>query len=173
VTLETGIIFQLRVFSQEGQEFRRIKEHWGTIPAMDPYWLSRFVTAQERDYDRALAEIRRGRKTSHWMWYVFPQFRGLGHSAMSEMYAIGSLDEARAYLAHPVLGPRLIECAEAVLAVSGRSATEIFGWPDDMKLQSSATLFAAASAPASVFHRILDQYYDGRHDTRTMDLLPS
>jgi uncharacterized protein (DUF1810 family) len=138
---------------------------------MDPYELSRFVTAQERDYDRALAEVRRGRKASHWMWYVFPQIRGLGRSEMAEQYAIGSLDEARAYLAHPILGPRLIEISEAVLAVTGRSATEIFGRPDDMKLHSSATLFAAASPPASVFHRILDQYFQGRQDPRTMELL--
>ena len=138
---------------------------------MDPYGLSRFVSAQERDYDRALAEIRRGRKASHWMWYVFPQYLGLGRSDMSERYAIGSLDEARAYLAHSTLGPRLIECAEAVLAVSGRSATEIFGSPDDLKLQSSATLFAAASPADSAFHRILERYYDGRQDARTIDLM--
>ena len=141
------------------------------MAAMDPDPLARFVTAQEEDYDRALAEIRRGCKQSHWMWYMFPQVRGLGRSAMSERYAIGSLYEARAYLAHPILGPRLLEISQAVLAVTGRSATEIFGWPDDMKLQSSATLFAAASPPGSVFQRILDQYFDGRQDARTMELL--
>jgi uncharacterized protein (DUF1810 family) len=138
---------------------------------MDPYQLSRFVTAQEGDYHRALAEIRRGRKASHWMWYVFPQCRGLGHSAMSVKYAIGSLDEARAYLAHPILGPRLIECAEAVLAVDGRTANDIFDSPDDMKLRSSATLFAAVSSPGSEFHRILERYFDGQQDPRTLELL--
>ena len=138
---------------------------------MDPYQLSRFVIAQERDYDRALAEIRRGRKASHWMWYVFPQVRGLGQSAMSEMYAIGSLDEARAYLAHPVLGPRLIECAETVLAVDGRTAHDIFGSPDDRKLRSSATLFAAVSPAGSLFHRILDHFFDGQRDPQTLQKL--
>ena len=138
---------------------------------MDPHNLSRFVAAQKDSYERALDEIRRGRKQSHWMWYVFPQVRGLGRSAMSETYAIRSLDEARAYLAHPVLGPRLMEIASAVLGLTDRSATEIFGWPDDMKLQSSATLFAAASSPGSVFHRILDQYFNGQQDPRTLELL--
>ena len=138
---------------------------------MDPYQLSRFVTAQERDYDRALAEIRRGRKESHWMWYVFPQFRGLGLSAMSARYAIGSLDEARAYLAHPVLGPRLIECAEAVLSVHERTAHDIFGSPDDAKLRSAATLFAAVSPAGSLFHRILDHFFDGQHDPLTLQKL--
>jgi len=138
---------------------------------MDPYTLSRFVTAQEDSYHRALEEIRGGRKQSHWMWYVFPQVRGLGRSAMSETYAIGSLDEARAYLAHPVLGPRLMEIAEAVLAIEDRSATQIFGRPDDLKLQSSATLFAAASPAGSAFERILERYFDRRQDQRTLQLL--
>ena len=138
---------------------------------MDPFALSRFVAAQEPDYERALAELRRGRKESHWMWYVFPQFRGLGSSPISQRYAIGSLAEARAYLAHPVLGPRLVECAEAVLAISDRSATDIFGWPDDMKLRSSATLFAEASEPGSPFHRILARYFAGQADGRTLSLL--
>ena len=138
---------------------------------MDPFDLARFVDAQQHDYERALDEIRRGRKQSHWMWYVFPQVRGLGRSAMSDRYAIDGLAEAQAYLAHPILGPRLVEIAEAVLAIRGRSATEIFGWPDDMKLQSSTTLFAAASPSGSVFHRILAQYFDGREDPRTMQRL--
>src|SRR5690349_1591257 len=106
------------------------------LPADDPFNLARFVQAQQRDYDRALAEIRHGRKESHWMWYVFPQFRGLGHSSTSHFYAIGSVAEATAYLQHPVLGPRLLECAEAVLSIAGRSALEIFGSPDDLKLRS-------------------------------------
>jgi uncharacterized protein (DUF1810 family) len=129
------------------------------------------VVAQEHDYARALAEIRSGRKRSHWMWYVFPQYEGLGFSAMSRQYAIRSLEEATAYLAHPVLGPRLIECAEAVLALEGRSASEVFGSPDDMKLRSSATLFAHVSPPGSVFHRLLDRCFEGRPDEMTLQLI--
>ena len=109
----------------------------------DPYDLRRFVRAQTDDYQRALAEIVSGRKRSHWMWYVFPQFDGLAFSATSKRYAIKSVAEAQAYLAHPVLGPRLLECAEAVVRVEGRSAAEIFGSPDDLKLRSCATLFAS------------------------------
>src|SRR4051794_16808187 len=111
--------------------------------ADDPHDLGRFVSAQADDYGQALAEVRAGRKRSHWMWYIFPQVEGLGSSPMSRRYSIRSLDEARAYLDHPVLGRRLIECAEAALGVEGRSASEIFGSPDDMKLRSSATLFAS------------------------------
>lgn len=137
----------------------------------DPYGLARFVEAQEGDYASALGEIRRGRKQSHWMWYVFPQFEGLGASAMSRHYAIKSLDEAKAYLEHPILGQRLVECTEAVLHVEGRSAHDIFGSPDDVKLRSSATLFAAISPDGSVFHRLLDTYFDGRGDELTLGLL--
>jgi uncharacterized protein (DUF1810 family) len=137
----------------------------------DPYELSRFVQAQRGDYDRALTELEGGRKRTHWIWYVFPQLDGLGMSAMSRRYAIKSLDEARAYLEHPVLGPRLIECAEAVLRLEGRSARDIFGSPDDLKMRSCATLFAAVSSPGSVFERLLDKYYDGRRDDKTLELL--
>jgi len=137
----------------------------------DPYDLARFVHAQEDDYDRALAEIRSGRKQSHWMWYIFPQFAGLGFSSMSSRYAIQSLAEAKAFLAHPVLGPRLLACAEAVVSIDGRSATDIFGSPDDMKLCSSATLFACVSSPGSVFDRVLDKYYQGTRDDKTLRLL--
>jgi uncharacterized protein (DUF1810 family) len=137
----------------------------------DPFDLRRFVDAQENDYDRALREIREGRKQSHWMWYVFPQFAGLGMSATSQHYAIGSLAEASAYLAHPVLGPRLLECANAVLALRDRSALEVFGSPDDMKLRSSATLFAAVSPAGSAFHRIVEQYFGGEFDGRTRALI--
>jgi len=139
--------------------------------ADDPYDLVRFVAAQDRDYATALAEIRGGRKRSHWMWFVFPQFEGLGESAMSRRYAIKSLDEARAYLAHPVLGHRLVECAEAALQIEGRSAGDIFGSPDDLKLRSSATLFATISPKGSVFHRLLDSYFDGRGDELTSGLI--
>jgi uncharacterized protein (DUF1810 family) len=137
----------------------------------DPYDLDRFVRAQEDDYDPALAEISAGRKRSHWMWYIFPQLDGLAFSSTSKYYAIKGLDEARAYLAHPVLGPRLVACAEAALAVEGRSATAIFGSPDDLKLRSSSTLFSRVSEPGSVFHRVLDKYYQGKPDERTLRLL--
>ncbi|MGH7730860.1 MAG: DUF1810 domain-containing protein [Candidatus Eiseniibacteriota bacterium] len=137
----------------------------------DPDELNRFVRAQADDYARALAELRNGRKRSHWMWYVFPQLAGLGSSPTSQQYAMRGLDEARAYLAHPLLGPRLLECAEAVIAVKGRSATEIFGSPDDLKLRSCATLFACVSPAGSAFHRLLAKYYGGRPDGRTLDLL--
>ena len=133
--------------------------------------LSRFVHAQAPDYDRALAELRAGHKRSHWMWYVFPQLDGLGSSPTSKYFAIQSLDEARAYLAHPILGPRLVECAEAVLDVEGRSAREILGSPDDLKLRSCATLFACVSPAGSVFHRVIDRYYGGARDPRTLHLL--
>jgi uncharacterized protein (DUF1810 family) len=137
----------------------------------DPHNLNRFVQAQEHDYDQALSEIRAGRKRSHWMWYVFPQFTGLGSSPTSMHYAIKSVQEAAAYLAHPVLGPRLLECAEVVLQIEGRSALEIFGSPDDMKLRSSVTLFQSVSPEGSVFHRIIDKYFAGEKDVRTIELM--
>ncbi len=140
------------------------------MPA-DPYQLQRFVDAQARDYPAALAEIRAGRKRSHWMWYVFPQFHGLGFSPTSIHYAIKSADEARVYLEHPVLGPRLRECADALLALDGRDAHEVFGSPDDLKLRSSMTLFASVSADGSVFEQVIDQYYDGQRDQKTIELL--
>lgn len=137
----------------------------------DPYDLNRFIQAQEHVYAQALAEIRSCRKRSHWMWFIFPQLDGLGSSAMARQYAIRSLNEAWAYLEHPVLGPRLIECAEAVLAVQGRSAREIFGSPDDLKLRSCATLFAEVSPAGSVFHRVLEVYFGGEADGRTLRFL--
>ena len=135
----------------------------------DPHDLDRFLRAQAADYERALAEIRSGRKRSHWMWYVFPQIEGLGFSPTSRRYAIRSLAEAEAYLKHPVLGPRLVEIAEAALGAAGRSATQVFGAPDDMKLRSCATLFARVSPPGSVFERLLDRYFQGRPDERTLE----
>ena len=137
----------------------------------DPYDLARFVLAQAEDYEMALGEISAGRKRAHWMWYIFPQFDGLGASAMSERYAIRSAGEARAYLAHPLLGPRLVRSCEAALGVRGRSATAIFGSPDDMKLRSSATLFASVSGPGSVFERLLERYFDGKRDPQTLKLV--
>ena len=136
-----------------------------------PCDLGRFVEAQRASYDGALAEIARGRKSSHWMWYIFPQVEGLGFSPTSIRYAIRGADEARAYLAHPVLGPRLLACAEAALGVEGRSAREIFGSPDDLKLRSSATLFASVSEPGSPFHRLIERYFPGGPDGRTLELL--
>jgi uncharacterized protein (DUF1810 family) len=142
-----------------------------TRRADDPYDLRRFVQAQETDYDRALSEIRSGRKRTHWMWYIFPQFDGLAFSSTSKHYAIKSLAEAKAYLDHPTLGPRLLECAEAVVGVDGRSAPEIFGSPDDLKLRSCATLFACVLPPGSVFDRLLAKYYRGERDGKTIQLL--
>jgi uncharacterized protein (DUF1810 family) len=139
--------------------------------ADDPFDLARFVQAQADSYDRALAEIRAGRKRSHWIWYVFPQIDGLGYSAMSRRYSIKSAAEAEAYLNHPVLGQRLIECCEAALGIEGRSALEIFGSPDDMKLRSCATLFEAVALPGSVFARLIDKYFGGERDGATLHLL--
>ncbi len=137
----------------------------------DPDGLERFVLAQQEDYATALREITAGRKRSHWMWYIFPQIDGLGSSETARRYAVKSADEARAYLAHPVLGERLLACARAAVAHEGRSATEIFGSPDDLKLRSSATLFAAVSPPDSVFQRLLDQFYPDGPDAATLRLL--
>lgn len=135
----------------------------------DPFDLQRFVDAQNASgtYEQALAEIRRGRKVSHWMWFVFPQVAGLGNSAMSQRYAIGSLDEARAYLRHPVLGPRLIESATAAADTHTWSADQIFGRVDARKLQSSMTLFVRANPAEPVFQRVLDRYFNSCADPAT------
>ena len=135
--------------------------------------LDRFVSAQDRGgtYDRVVAELRRGSKTSHWMWFVFPQVAGLGYSAMSQRYAISSLAEAQAYLAHPVLGARLRECAGIVAATTGRSAAQIFGSIDALKLHSSMTLFHRADPDEAVFAQVLDDYFDGRDDDATVSRL--
>jgi uncharacterized protein (DUF1810 family) len=134
----------------------------------DRYDLERFVTAQRDDYERALSEIMNGRKRSHWMWYIFPQIGGLGSSAMSRRYAIKNQAEARAYLDHAVLGPRLLACVEALLSLEGRSVEQIFGFPDDRKLRSCATLFATISPSGSVFHRLLERYFQGKPDAATL-----
>ena len=139
----------------------------------DPFELERFVQAQETVYTQVLTELHSGRKRSHWMWFIFPQIAGLGFSSMSQRYAIKTHAEAEAYLAHPILGQRLIACAGGLLAIKHRSALEIFGSPDDMKLKSSMTLFAAVSAPTSVFDRVLDAYFHGQRDQRTLELLGS
>ena len=137
----------------------------------EPYDLDRFVQAQKGDYDKALAEIKSGRKRSHWMWYIFPQIDGLAFSSTSKRYSIKSADEARAYLDHPILGRRLLECTEAVICIEGRSAAEIFGSPDDLKLRSCATLFACIQPPGSVFDRLIGKYYRGTRDSKTLQLL--
>lgn len=137
----------------------------------DPFDLNRFLTAQERVYRTALAELKNGRKRSHWMWYVFPQIDGLAKSATSKRYAIKSIEEARQYLNHPVLGTRLAECAEAVLAVEGRSISEIMGYPDDLKLKSSMTLFASLPEAPAAFAGILDKYFQGERDVNTLNIL--
>ena len=137
----------------------------------DPFQLSRFVEAQEKIYTRALAELENGRKRSHWMWFVFPQIEGLGFSSTTQYFSIKSLEEARRYLDHPLLGKRLIECAETILALEGQTASSIFGYPDDLKLKSSMTLFAAAAEPHSVFSRVLGKYYQGNRDERTVAIL--
>lgn len=137
----------------------------------DPFGLQRFVDAQSPVFETVLRELCAGRKASHWMWFVFPQIAGLGSSPMAQRYAIGSIEEARAYLDHPVLGPRLKACAAALLDVSGRSAHEIFGSPDDVKLRSSLTLFAAAAPDEPLFTRALDRFFDGRKDPATLERL--
>ena len=137
----------------------------------DRFDLDRFVRAQEEVYSRALAEITLGRKRSHWMWFIFPQLDGLGYSSTAKFYAIKSKDEAKAYLHHPLLGKHLNECAEALLKIKGKSAAEIFGYPDDLKLRSSMTLFASVSEAGSIFSRVLDQFYGGQSDVQTLELL--
>jgi uncharacterized protein (DUF1810 family) len=137
----------------------------------DPHDLHRFVQAQEHTYALALDELSDGRKASHWMWFVFPQLRGLGQSAMATRYGIASLDEARAYVAHPVLGPRLAQCTRLVLDIEGSSAHDIFGSPDDVKFRSCMTLFAHAAPEQSLFAAALRKYFDGTPDPRTSQLL--
>jgi uncharacterized protein (DUF1810 family) len=139
--------------------------------ADDPFDLQRFVDAQAGVHDRVVAELRRGRKESHWMWFVFPQLSGLGSSAMAQRYALGSLAEARAYLAHPVLGPRLREATAAVNGVQGRTAHAIFGSPDDFKFRSSMTLFQAAAPDEPVFGEALAKYFGGEPDAKSLALL--
>ena len=137
----------------------------------DPLNLQRFVDAQSRIFEEASSELRQGRKRGHWMWFIFPQIKGLGHSQLAQEYAIGSREEAAAYLEHPVLGPRLRECARLVTLVEGRSIEEILGYPDDFKFRSSMTLFAHASSDNQVFLDALAKYFDGEFDRLTLERL--
>jgi uncharacterized protein (DUF1810 family) len=137
----------------------------------DPHNLTRFLQAQAATYPQALAELQAGQKRSHWMWFTFPQLAGLGHSSTAQFYAIQSKEEAQAYLNHPTLGPRLIECAKALLDHQGKSATQILGNPDDLKLRSSATLFAQLTPANSPFAELLKKYYNNQPDPKTLQLL--
>ena len=137
----------------------------------DPYDLNRFLSAQEGIYERALAELKGGQKHTHWMWFIFPQIDGLGYSPTAKRYSIKSIEEARQYLSHPVLGKRLLECAEAVVALKGGSVSEIFGYPDDLKFKSSMTLFEKIAGSDSVFSLALDRYCHGERDAMTLRLI--
>lgn len=141
------------------------------MAAAGPHDLDRFVNAQAPVIDAVLAELRAGRKRSHWMWFVFPQLRGLGASAMADRYGLASADEARAYLAHPLLGPRLRECCALVLAVQGAAIDRILGYPDNLKFRSCLTLFDAVAPQEAVFRQCLDKYYGGRADPKTVAML--
>lgn len=132
--------------------------------------LNRFISAQERSYDAALREIKAGHKRTHWMWYIFPQIAGLGFSSTAQFYAISSMQEAKDYYAHPVLGKRLVEISEALLALDTSDAGAVMGYPDDLKLRSSMTLFLAASGDA-VFQKVLDKFYSGKPDSKTLSIL--
>ena len=134
----------------------------------DPFHLQRFLDAQSSTYTQARAELAAGEKRSHWMWFIFPQIQGLGSSSMAQRYAITDLEEAKAYLAHPVLGPRLRECTALVNAVQGRTLDEIFGYPDDLKFHSSITLFARTAEKPSAFHAALEKYFSGKEDHGTV-----
>lgn len=140
-------------------------------PSADAFELERFVSAQAGLIEQVRRELAEGRKRTHWMWFVFPQLRGLGHSATAHHYGLSGLEEARAYLQHPVLGPRLVECTSLVNAVGGRSAHDIFGSPDDLKFRSSMTLFSGVPQASGVFQQALGQYFGGAPDPRTLQLL--
>jgi len=139
----------------------------------DSYNLSRFISAQEGVFENVLTELRNGQKRTHWMWFIFPQINGLGQSATSKHYSIKNAEEARKYVNHPVLGERLLKCAELILAIDGKSALEIFGSPDDKKLKSSMTLFACVTDISSVFIHVLEKYFSGKRDRKTIYLLGS
>jgi uncharacterized protein (DUF1810 family) len=150
---------------------RRATARLKLIMRTDPYNLQRFVAAQDTIYEQVLAELRAGRKTSHWMWFVFPQIQGLGHSPIAKEFALSSREEAEAYLKHPILGPRLRECTALVNQVEGESIEEIFGHVDSLKFRSSMTLFAQAASDNQVFLGALQKYYAGKFDPLTMQQL--
>ena len=133
--------------------------------------LNRFLEAQENIYPRALQELHNGKKTSHWMWFIFPQIEGLGHSSTAKYYSIRSIKEARDYVAHPVLGERLLECANILVNLSGKTASAIFGYPDDLKLRSSMTLFNYVAPEYNVFADVLEKYFGGEEDEKTLLIL--
>jgi uncharacterized protein (DUF1810 family) len=137
----------------------------------DSYNLARFIDAQEGVYDEVLGELHRGKKATHWMWFIFPQIAGLGHSEISDRFSISSINEARAYLEHPILGSRLSECVDLVMQIDGKSAAQIFGYPDDLKFRSCLTLFSIAGESSSIYQYALDKYFDGEPDSRTLDAL--
>lgn len=138
---------------------------------MNRFDLDRFIKAQENDYQTALDEIRKGRKRSHWIWYIFPQIAGLGLSSLSQYYAIASMEEAKAYMENACLRTHLLEISEALLSLESSDPSRVMGYPDDLKLRSSMTLFAEASPEEPVFQAVLDKYFDGRKDERTLDIL--
>ena len=140
---------------------------------MEQYNLSRFIDAQETTYEGAMLELARGRKESHWIWYIFPQIVGLGNSETTKIFSIKSLEEGRAYLEHPVLGPRLVEACEILLTLKGTSINEVMGFPDDLKLLSSMTLFETFSKSNSVFTRIIEIYFDSERDEATLEIIES
>ncbi|MFN8578532.1 MAG: DUF1810 domain-containing protein [Candidatus Sericytochromatia bacterium] len=135
------------------------------------YNLERFLSAQEQSFDIALKEIKNGKKVSHWMWYIFPQIQGLGFSEISKYYSIRNLEEAKLYLKHNVLGSRLIEISEMLLTIEGKTANNIFGYPDDLKLKSSMTLFKYISPDNSIFHKILDKYFNKEDEYKTLEII--
>ena len=157
------------ILGKRHYEDRRAREQ--AMSRNDPYDLQRFVEAQSGLYEQVCQELQEGRKRSHWMWFIFPQLKGLGNSAMAERYGISSAAEAEAYLAHAVLGTRLRHCTERVMAVKGRSAEQIFGFPDDLKLRSSMTLFASLEAEGSIFSDALKKYFGGKSDRLTIERL--
>jgi uncharacterized protein (DUF1810 family) len=140
---------------------------------MEQYNLSRFIDAQETTYEGAMLELARGKKESHWIWYIFPQIVGLGNSEATKIFSIKSLEEGRAYLEHPVLGPRLVEACEILLTLKGTSINEVMGFPDDLKLLSSMTLFETFSESNSVFTRIIEIYFDSERDEATLEIIES
>jgi len=140
---------------------------------MDQYNLNRFLEAQMTTYEGAMLELARGRKESHWIWYIFPQIEGLGRSDTAKLYSIKSLEEGRAYLEHPLLGPRLIEACEMILSLKDVSMDEVMGFPDDLKLLSSMTLFEALSDSSSTFTKMIEFYYEGRRDKASLEIIKS